>query len=136
MLSGCPVGENWIISSNSDREASGASATLWLGMRVMALLSRRAVARGQGTVTGKDGTAAGSVTGDRAVPCRSPARAVPRAGRTVSRASRTAPWPGAVTIRPAGSSFPAEPWLRQSHAALRKDLAWLRKDLAWLRKDL
>src|SRR5215469_10229187 len=110
MLSGCPVGENWIISSSSDREASGASATLWLGMRVMALLSRRAAARGQGTVTGKDDAAAGTVTGDRAVRRRSPpggaaggpggsavvrdgavfrcqlGPAVPRAGRTVLRA--------------------------------------------------
>src|SRR6516225_9951580 len=63
MLSGCPVGENWIISSSSGRDASGASATLWLGMRVMALLSRRAV-RGSrpGDVTGKDGAATGNVT--------------------------------------------------------------------------
>src|SRR5215470_862873 len=72
MLSGRPVGENWIISSSSDREASGASATLWLGMRVMALLSRRAAARGQGTVTGKDAAAAGTVTGGPGLAALSP----------------------------------------------------------------
>ena len=89
------MGENWIISCSSDREASGASATLWLGMRVMALLSRRAAARGRGTVTGKDGAAAGSVTGGP-VPLSHFAR----------------------LIRPSR----AEPRQRPSHGVLRKDL--------------
>src|SRR5215469_15947359 len=57
MLSGRPVGENWIISCSSAREASGASSTVWLGIRVMALLRRRgrAVRPGQGHQEGRRG---------------------------------------------------------------------------------
>jgi hypothetical protein len=77
-----------VAAFSSVREASGASATLWLGMRVMALLSRRATcSTGPGNVTGKDGAAAGNVTRETA-------------GR---------PRVGDVTIRPAGPSLLAEP---------------------------
>src|ERR1051326_5947037 len=91
MLSGRPVGENWIISSSSDREAAGASATLWLGMRVMGPpVSPGAAAPGQSAapglarfeVTGKDGAAAGNVTSgpamSRSAPLARPYRQGPR----------------------------------------------------------
>src|SRR5881227_1564552 len=78
MLSGCPVGENWIISCSSDREASGAChAVAGYAGHGSPLAPGRGTRAGHGHREGR------------------------RSGRKCDR------WPGsAVTIRPAGSSFP------------------------------
>src|SRR5215471_7362477 len=100
MLSGRPVGENWIISSSSDREASGASATLWLGMRVMALLTP-----GRGTQAGyghREGRCSGRECDRR------PGHATPEPG------------PGSIAGRPDGIAGQSDGIAGQSDGAVAR----------------